>query len=370
MAIAARRLGLDPAELARRNLVPADAMPYRTPSGRAVRLGRLRGLPRPGARARATTTALRARVDAARAEGRLAGIGLACIVEPSISNMGYITLAQTADERAAHAAEVGQRRGRVDRDRPARRDHRRLATTPQGQGHRTVCAQVVADVLGCAPDDVTVMSEMDTASVPWTVASGNYSSRFSGVAVGAVQAAALKLAREDRRDPRARRRRRASRCAGSPGWRTGTPRGCRTARSRASPRSPSGRRRTSTRPTPRTASPRRPPTASSSTSAPSRSTARPGEVRVLDYVTVHDAGRAPQPAARRRAGARRLRPRRRRRALRAPRLRRVGQPDDRVARRLPRPDRARHPGAPDRPPLVAVARSRRSAPRGSARGTR
>jgi len=34
---------------------------------------------------------------------------------------------------------------------------------------------------------------MDTASVPWTVASGSYSSRFSGVAVGAVQAAALKL---------------------------------------------------------------------------------------------------------------------------------------------------------------------------------
>ena len=52
MAIAARRLGLDPAELARRNLIPADAMPYRTPVGRAVRLGRLRGLPRPRARAR------------------------------------------------------------------------------------------------------------------------------------------------------------------------------------------------------------------------------------------------------------------------------------------------------------------------------
>ena len=33
MAIAARRLGLDPAELARRNLVPAEEMPYRTPSG-------------------------------------------------------------------------------------------------------------------------------------------------------------------------------------------------------------------------------------------------------------------------------------------------------------------------------------------------
>jgi 2-furoyl-CoA dehydrogenase large subunit len=53
-----------------------------------------------------------------------------------------------------------------------------------------VCAQVVADELGCSPDDVTVLSELDTATTPWTVASGNYSSRFSGVGVGAVQAAA------------------------------------------------------------------------------------------------------------------------------------------------------------------------------------
>src|SRR3989442_12147642 len=33
MAIAAKRLGLDPAEVARRNLIPADEFPYRTPSG-------------------------------------------------------------------------------------------------------------------------------------------------------------------------------------------------------------------------------------------------------------------------------------------------------------------------------------------------
>ncbi len=69
----------------------------------------------------------------------------------------------------------------------------RLGTTPQGQGHRTVCAQVVADELGCAPEDVTVLSELDTQTTPWTVASGNYSSRFSGVGVGAVQLAARRI---------------------------------------------------------------------------------------------------------------------------------------------------------------------------------
>ena len=192
MAIAARRLGLDPADLARRNLITADEMPYRTPSGALYDSGdAVACLDK--ALELADYGALRARVATARSEGRLAGIGLACIVEPSISNMGYITLAQTADERALTLPKSGNAEGASIAIDPRGGITVRIATTPQGQGHRTVCAQVVADVLGCTPDDVTVLSEMDTASVPWTVASGNYSSRFSGVGVGAVQAAALKL---------------------------------------------------------------------------------------------------------------------------------------------------------------------------------
>ena len=192
MAIAARRLGIDPVELARRNLLPADAMPYRTPSGglydsgdyaacldRAVEL--------------AGYEELRARVDAAREAGRIAGIGLACVVEPSISNMGYITLAQTAVERAAGLPKSGNAEGASVAVDPLGGITVRLGTTPQGQGHRTVVAQVVADELGCDPGDVTVLSELDTATTPWTVASGNYSSRFSGVGVGAVQAAARRV---------------------------------------------------------------------------------------------------------------------------------------------------------------------------------
>ncbi len=192
MAIAARRLGLDPAELARRNLIPADAMPYRTPSGALYDSGDYAAC-LDHAIELADYDELRARVSAARADGRLAGIGLACIVEPSISNMGYITLAQTADERALALPKSGNAEGASISINPLGGITVRLATTPQGQGHRTVCAQVVADTLGCTPDEVNVMAEMDTASVPWTVASGSYSSRFSGVAVGAVQAAALKL---------------------------------------------------------------------------------------------------------------------------------------------------------------------------------
>ncbi len=192
MAIAAGRLGLDPAELARRNLVPADRMPYRTPSGSLYDSGDYEAcLDR--ALELARYDELRDRVSRAREEGRLAGIGLACVVEPSISNMGYITLAQTAVERAGQAPKSGNAEGASVSIDPLGGISVRLGTTPQGQGHRTVCAQVVADELGCEPEDVTVLSELDTQTTPWTVASGNYSSRFSGVGVGAVQLAASRI---------------------------------------------------------------------------------------------------------------------------------------------------------------------------------
>ncbi|MGZ4395101.1 MAG: molybdopterin cofactor-binding domain-containing protein, partial [Gaiellaceae bacterium] len=70
----------------------------------------------------------------------------------------------------------------------------RLSTTPQGQGHRTVAAQIVADRLGVEPGEIKVLSELDTSTSAWTIASGSYSSRFAGVGAGAIAAAADKLA--------------------------------------------------------------------------------------------------------------------------------------------------------------------------------
>ena len=192
MEIAARRLGLDAAELARRNLVPASEMPYRTPSGSLYDSGDY-GACLDDALERAGWDERRAEARRAQADGRLVGVGLACVVEPSISNMGYITLAQTAVERAQTAPKSGNAEGALVTVGPHGGVTVRLGTTPQGQGHRTVVAQVVADELGVTPEEVTVLSEMDTATVPWTVASGNYSSRFSGVAVGAVLDAARRL---------------------------------------------------------------------------------------------------------------------------------------------------------------------------------
>jgi 2-furoyl-CoA dehydrogenase large subunit len=67
------------------------------------------------------------------------------------------------------------------------------ASAPQGQGHRTVLAQIVADAFGLAPSDIRTVSEIDTARDAWSIASGNYSSRFAAAVGGAAHLAATRL---------------------------------------------------------------------------------------------------------------------------------------------------------------------------------
>ncbi|MDX6599428.1 MAG: 2-furoyl-CoA dehydrogenase large subunit [Gaiellales bacterium] len=193
MHIAARRLGIDPGELARRNLVRAEQMPYRAAAGAVYDSGDYHACFE-----RALELAgyddLRAEQARARAEGRLLGIGLACVVEPSVSNMGYITLAQTTEERATGLPKSSNAEGATIAMGPHGGVTLRITTTPQGQGHRTVAAQVAADVLGLAPEQIDVRTDADTAANPWTVSSGNYSSRFAAMGASAVHLAASRLA--------------------------------------------------------------------------------------------------------------------------------------------------------------------------------
>jgi 2-furoyl-CoA dehydrogenase large subunit len=191
MTIAANRLAIDPAELRRRNFIPPEAFPYRTAAGALYDSGDYEGC-LDDALELARYSERRAEAETDRAAGRLVGVGVACVVEPSISNMGYITLAEPGETRGLPKS--GNAEGCTISVSPLGGVTVRTATTPQGQGHRTVIAQVVADGLGVEPDEVEVLTEVDTSTSPWTIASGNYSSRFSGVGVGAVAAAADRLA--------------------------------------------------------------------------------------------------------------------------------------------------------------------------------
>jgi 2-furoyl-CoA dehydrogenase large subunit len=194
---AAARLGLDPVEIRRRNLIPKDAFPYETPTGGIYDSGDYeRALDL--ALERARYEELRAWQREARAAGRLVGIGVALAVDPSISNMGYVTVALPPEARRAPgylhksgAADWAQ--VRVD---PRGTVLVTTATTPQGQGHETAIAQVVADELGLSPDQVATVDAFDSHTSVWSVSSGSYSSRFSGVAAGAARRAAEAVRRQ------------------------------------------------------------------------------------------------------------------------------------------------------------------------------
>jgi 2-furoyl-CoA dehydrogenase large subunit len=188
----AAELELDPLDVIRRNLVAADAMPYRTASGGTLDSGDYRATLEQAVHEGALD-ALKARRDALRAEGRLYGIGYAAVVEPSISNMGYITTVLTADERRKAGPKNGAQATASVAVDPTGGVSVTVASAPQGQGHRTVLAQVVADVFGLRFEDIRVNTDLDTGKDAWSIASGNYSSRFAGAVAGAAQVAATRL---------------------------------------------------------------------------------------------------------------------------------------------------------------------------------
>jgi 2-furoyl-CoA dehydrogenase large subunit len=69
-----------------------------------------------------------------------------------------------------------------------------LGTVPQGQGHATVARDVVARRLGLPAEQVRPVVEMDTATTPWTITTGSYSSRFAPLLTSALVAACDRLA--------------------------------------------------------------------------------------------------------------------------------------------------------------------------------
>jgi 2-furoyl-CoA dehydrogenase large subunit len=194
MDLLAERLGLDRVEIRRRNLIAAEAFPYRTPTGGLYDSGDY-----PATLDKALAIAkydelLEAQARA-RAAGRYVGIGLALAVDPSVSNMGYVATALDPQFRAK--PEYLPKSGAVDaatvKIDPLGRVIAILGTTPQGQGHQTIVSQIVADELGLQPRDVTVVDEMDTFTRVWSISSGTYSSRFGSVGTSAVALAARKL---------------------------------------------------------------------------------------------------------------------------------------------------------------------------------
>ncbi|WP_028922211.1 xanthine dehydrogenase family protein molybdopterin-binding subunit [Pseudonocardia acaciae] len=167
----AARLGLDPAELRRRNLVPAAAMPYRIeldPTPITYESGDF-----PGSLAtlleRSGYDGLRAERERRRGEGECVGIGLATYVE--VGAIGPYEDAKIVIE-------------------PTGRVTVHVAVGSLGQGVETVLAQIAAESLGVGMDDVTVEFG-DTAELP--MGFGAFASRSTVLAGNAIVLAARDL---------------------------------------------------------------------------------------------------------------------------------------------------------------------------------
>jgi 2-furoyl-CoA dehydrogenase large subunit len=185
-------LNIEPLEVYRRNFIPADAFPYHAAAGALIDSGNYqRALEL--MHSEGGVAELYRRRAAARAQGRLYGIGFATIVEPSISNMGYITTVLPKEARAKAGPKNGAIASATVGIDPLGGINVVIASAPAGQGHRTVCSQVVADVFGVQPDGIAVNVEFDTQKDAWSVAAGNYSSRFAGAVAGTVHLAAVQL---------------------------------------------------------------------------------------------------------------------------------------------------------------------------------
>ncbi len=184
-------LDIDRLELRRRNLIPAGVFPHRTAGGALLDSG---DYPRAVERAveEGGHEALLRRRDEARAEGRLYGIGYAAVIESGQSNMGYISNILPPEERTRNPKSGAVSNATVNID-PLGNVVVTADSIPQGQGHATVIAQIVADRLGLTPQDIHVNTEHDTHKDAWSIATGNYSGRFASSTAVAADKAAVKV---------------------------------------------------------------------------------------------------------------------------------------------------------------------------------
>ena len=178
---AARLLGTDRIEIRRRNLIPADSMPYATPIGPTYDCGDFPGILDALLEAGDWQGFAKRREESARRD-RLRGIGLALFVETSgvapsrLAGMlgARVGFFESAEIRIAGDGSVQILAG----------------THNHGQGHETTYAQIVAERLGL-PYSMVEVIEGDTGVVQ--MGTGTFGSRSIAVGGSAIAAAADKI---------------------------------------------------------------------------------------------------------------------------------------------------------------------------------
>jgi carbon-monoxide dehydrogenase large subunit len=133
MDILARELGLDPAEIRRRNFIPPEAFPYKLPDTWQFDTGEYQKT-LDTALERSEYRRMREEQEQLRRDGRIIGIGLACYVE--VAGFGWETSTVRMEADGTVSIYTG--------------------ISPHGQGQETTFAQIAAEVLGVSPENVNV----------------------------------------------------------------------------------------------------------------------------------------------------------------------------------------------------------------------
>ena len=198
MDLVARELGIDPAEVRRRNFLPPDSFPYDNPSGLLTAVNGSKIFIDSGNYEPALDKALgiagyadsASKKAEAKARGKLLGVGLST----------YIEVCGVAPSKWIGA--VGEGWGAAMWESSNIKVHLTgkvvvtMGTQPQGQGHETTYSQIISHELGIPMDDI-VIQHSDTQGTPFGY--GTYGSRTSNVGTGAALKAAAKIREKARR---------------------------------------------------------------------------------------------------------------------------------------------------------------------------
>ena len=178
---AARELGIDPAEMRRKNFIPSDRFPYEIPTGneydsgnyeaaldRVLEMGDYRRL--------------RDEQAKARADGRLVGIGIVSTIEPGVFDWNSYAIVGVPMVGVLEGATVAiDMFGKIVA---------KVGFALEGQGQYTIAAQLLADYFGTEMSDVRVVAQDSLAAPPHFGPGG---SRLGVALTGALLGAAGQL---------------------------------------------------------------------------------------------------------------------------------------------------------------------------------
>jgi 2-furoyl-CoA dehydrogenase large subunit len=187
--ICAHELKIPADEMRLRNYVRPEEMPYTTPNGCVYDSGNYPKMLEV-AKKLIGWDEWKRKQAAGRRDGRLIGIGIGTTLDSGTNNFGQSQIVNPYAPFSGNSQGANVKLDIYGEIVVA------VGSCPQGQGHETTAAQIVADVLNVTPDLITVRTGFDTERNVHTGFSGTYASQFAVSGLSAVHGAAQKLKKE------------------------------------------------------------------------------------------------------------------------------------------------------------------------------